>query len=414
MTVTAFSLKLVIMPHFRRRHALSIFENHLKYSPLVGVFGHRQVGKTSFVSHEIKNYITFDDEDQVLLANQSAKQFVARHGNQKFVFDECQMCPGLFPALKEWVRNNPKPGQFVLTGSVRFSSRKAIRESLTGRIVSLELYPLTLTELLERPLPETFLRLIKLDSFDHSVYETVHKPTVLEQNNWLKYLELGGLPRLAFTRDPKHRIDLLDSILKLILDRDLRMVTDTNLSLDTLLRFLKHIATQAWEPLNFAETKRLLGLNEATQKKLISGLESIFLIRRLSIHSRKTATFLLEDQLEEVLLGGGGLSLSRQIYGALYRNLRAQFGYRSGILFDSFSYRLRSGAWVPLAFRSGQNEIGIIAIEDDEPTVGQRRSADRFLRNFPRGKIVFVKPEITAPLVIEPRIMICAAASLVI
>ena len=50
--------------------------------------------------------------------------------------------PELFPALKEFVRLHKKPGQFLLTGSVRFSSRKANGESLTGRIVTIKIPPL--------------------------------------------------------------------------------------------------------------------------------------------------------------------------------------------------------------------------------------------------------------------------------
>ncbi len=323
------------------------------------------------------------------------------------------MCPPLFPALKEWVRKHPKPGQFVLTGSVRFSSRKAIRESLTGRLVGLELYPLVLTELLERKLPGTLPSIMKADTFDHALLQALPKPSRTEQATWEKYLEQGGLPRLALTRDPRHRLDLLDSILKLILDRDLRMVIETHLSLETLLKFLRYIATQAWEPFNYSEAKRILGLNEVTQKKLLFGLESIFLVRRISIQGKRATTFLLEDQLEEFTLSNQTLSLSRQIYGALYRNLRAQLGYRSGTLFECFSYRLRSGAWVPLVFRANGKEIGFVVIEEETPNIGQMRSASRFLRDFPSGKVVFVRPQVSAPEIIEARIVSCSAASLV-
>jgi predicted AAA+ superfamily ATPase len=138
------------MAHFRERHAQVFFEKLNRYSPIVGVFGHRQVGKTTFVSHSVASYVTLDDEDQLKQALAGAKAFVAAHGMEQTVIDECQMAPPLFPALKEWVRTHPKPGQFVLTGSVRFTSRKAVRESLTGRMVSLELYPMVLSELLER------------------------------------------------------------------------------------------------------------------------------------------------------------------------------------------------------------------------------------------------------------------------
>ena len=69
-----------------------------------------------------------------------------------FGIDECQLAPALFTALKLRVQAFKKTGQFVLSGSVRFTSRKAIRESLTGRIFNLELLPLTISEANRLPL----------------------------------------------------------------------------------------------------------------------------------------------------------------------------------------------------------------------------------------------------------------------
>jgi len=125
--------------------------------------------------------------------------------------------------------------------------------------------------------------------------------------------------------------------------------------------------------------RRKLKLSEATQKRLLYAFESIFLIRRIPILGKRSDTFLLEDQLEEWVLSQEKLTTVSRVYGALYRNLRAQFGYRSGILFECFSFRLRSGAWVPLVFKSGGREVGFIVMEGHEPTLGQKRSADRFL-----------------------------------
>lgn len=408
------SIKSVGMAHFRKRHAQPLLDQLLQYSPLVGVFGHRQCGKTTFVSHSQKHYVSLDDEDSLREAMESAKAFVLAHGGRRAVIDECQLAPPLFPALKEWVRDHPKPGQFILTGSVRFSSRKAIRESLTGRLVSLELYPMVLSELLERELPDSLPLLLQATHFDHSCSTTLKKPSRHEQVAWEKYLIQGGLPRLAFTRDDRNRQDLLESLLRLIVDRDLRMVVETRLSPETLFKLLRYIAAQAWEPYKYADARRVTGLSEVTQKKLLYGLESIFLVRRISIEGQTGDTFLLEDQLEENTLTRGAQTSERKITGALYRNLRAQLGYRSGKSFECFSYRLRSGAWVPLVFRSGGRELGLIVYAGDEPTLGQRRSASRFLRDFPHGKIVFVSAHAKGAEVLEDRVLSCAAASLVI
>jgi hypothetical protein len=402
------------MPHLRPRHALSLFQNLAQYSPLVGVFGHRQVGKTTFVSHSGADYVTLDDEDQLAQAMAGAKAFVARHGSRQTVIDECQMAPPLFPALKEWVRKHPQPGQFILIGSVRFSSRKAIRESLTGRIVSLELYPLVLSELLERELPDVVPGLIEARQFDENTVHQLVSPKRQEFTAWSKYLEQGGLPRLTFTRDERNRSDLLDSLLRTILDRDLRMVLETRLSLETLLKFLRFIATRAWQVFQYAEARRETGLTEVTQKRLLVALESIFLVRRVPLEGRSGAIFLLNDQLEERFLSRGRLEAELQVLGALYRNIRAQFGYRPGASFELQSFQLRSGARVPLVIRTDVGELGIIAIAGSEPTLSQKRSADRFLRDHPRGKIVFASTGTPPAKVWDARVLSCSAVSLVL
>ncbi len=219
------------------------------------------------------------------------------------------MAPPLFPALKEWVRKHPQPGQFILTGSVRFTSRKAIRESLTGRIVSLELYPLVISELLERDLPDIVPELIRARQFDQNTLLGLMAPTRQQSDAWTKYLERGGLPRIAFTRDERNRNDLLDSLLRTILDRDLRMVLETRLSLETLLKFLRFIATNAWQIFHYSDARRETGLTEVTQKKLLFALESIFLVRRIPVSGRSGAIFFAQRP------AGGAVFVARAAAG---------------------------------------------------------------------------------------------------
>lgn len=131
------------MPHERQRHLAPLLSKTMRFSGIVGVFGHRQVGKTTLAHRLGSAYVTLDDPVQLNRAQRDGAQFLSelresspkQRSSRPAVIDECQMAPPLFPALKEWVRTHPKPGQFLLTGAVRFSSRRAIRESLTGRML---------------------------------------------------------------------------------------------------------------------------------------------------------------------------------------------------------------------------------------------------------------------------------------
>ena len=141
------------MPHQRARYVSASFLRALTHSPIVGVLGQRQVGKTTLVSSLANESVSLDVAKNLEFANQNPDLFLE---NRSFPLgiDEAQLSPSLFPALKEWVRVHPKKGQVILTGSVRFTSRKAIRESLTGRIANVEVLPFTVSELKERPLPQ--------------------------------------------------------------------------------------------------------------------------------------------------------------------------------------------------------------------------------------------------------------------
>ena len=120
------------MAHTRVRFLTSLVKKGLSFQGIVGVFGHRQVGKTTLLEMLSQRYATLDRVIELTQATENPVGFLnGLLGNQQkrpVAIDECQLCPPLFPELKEWVRTHKEPGIFLLSGSVRFSSRKAIRE----------------------------------------------------------------------------------------------------------------------------------------------------------------------------------------------------------------------------------------------------------------------------------------------
>jgi hypothetical protein len=382
------------MAHFRARHLLARFEKLCKFSPLVGVFGHRQTGKTTLVEKVSKIYITFDDRGQRQEAENDPSLFLRNNQGTRTVIDECQMVPDIFPALKNWVRVHKRPGQFVLTGSVKFTSRIGIRESLTGRMGSAELLPLTVSEILEKDLPDSVLTLLSAKDFLRlglGMYGTRYFKR--EAKSFVAYLNSGGLPGICFVRDSRTRVDYLDLLLNLILDFDLRQVVETRLPLSTIKSLLSYIARNSLKPYSYAEVKREIKLSEFTQKKLLHALESIYLIRRFRVDGAKGELFLLEDQIEEYILSGGENERSTQTITGLYRNIRAQFAYRSGELFEFFQYRTRGGAIVPLALKADSGIMGFIVIRASSPNLSEKRSAESFIRKYPHAKVLYLSDE---------------------
>ncbi|MEK7691581.1 MAG: AAA family ATPase, partial [Bdellovibrionota bacterium] len=235
-------LYLQCMPHERIRQCGDLYRKVVSFSAITGVFGHRQVGKSTYVASVCRHYFTFDDEQTLLSARRDPRAFLHAKKTFPIAIDECQLEPRLFPAIKELVRTRKQPGQFILSGSVRFTSRKAIRESLAGRIVSIELLPLVLSELASRPLPEALPSLLRMKSFSETAVSSVFCGDKSKDHELEKYLLRGGLPGLCFVREERLRSEALNALHQLILDRDLRLIVETRLSIEMLMRFLREIA----------------------------------------------------------------------------------------------------------------------------------------------------------------------------
>jgi len=107
----------------------------------------RQVGKSTLLRDllGLTNLVTLDDEEVRADAESASKLFLSKYP-RPFLIDEVQKVPKLFDAIKSEVDRNRIPGLFYLSGSQRFSHGELTQESLTGRIATIRLYPLTLLE----------------------------------------------------------------------------------------------------------------------------------------------------------------------------------------------------------------------------------------------------------------------------
>jgi predicted AAA+ superfamily ATPase len=380
------------MPHHRARYIEPLIAHSLKHSPIVGILGQRQSGKTTLVHSLAKEYETLDRRNVLESAQGNPDLFIANRASP-FGIDECQLAPALFPALKEAVRVLPKKGQFILTGSVRFTSRKAIRESLTGRIFNLELLPFSLSESHSLPLPKVLIDLQILTA--SRILSIVSKnPAEIPEKEFDRYLESGGLPGICFQREASVRLTYFESQLETLLDRDLRLVQATTVPFANLKGLLTLMAQNQGQPTDYAELARSSQISVITLKRLVSSFEAIFLIRRLlSAGGTKAPVFFLEDQgLASYLLKSEPTSISPlyNVLRGLYGNILPQFHYRPELQALAYQYRTRGGAVVPLAFKTIHGHLGIIPSLTDEPSPAALGSARSFLEKQARSKVAII------------------------
>ncbi|MEM0992090.1 MAG: ATP-binding protein [Bacteroidota bacterium] len=226
----------------------------LAWSPIVGLIGSRQVGKTtlakSLQSQLRKPSIYLDlelDTDRYKL--QEAEHYLTQHEEQCIIIDEVQILPSLFALLRAIVDQRREAGRFILLGSAAPHIVKLNTETLAGRIVYHELSPFSYTEIKNR-----------LDWRLH----------------WLR----GGLPNALLAEQSIIARKWMSDFVETFVHRDLARLgfSISSQNLRNLLSMLAHIHGDL---LNVSRLSKSLGVSTPTVNKYLELLEGSFLIRRL-------------------------------------------------------------------------------------------------------------------------------------
>jgi len=392
----------------RKRYIEPLINKAMGFSPLVGVLGHRQVGKTTLLEKFCKSFYTCDKTSIKTEALSNPEKFIKDRAGQWVGLDECQLIPELFPELKDWVRTHPKPGQFLLSGSVRFTSKEAINESLTGRITNLELLPFTLSEIEGKPLNTFILEYMKTQNAEGFSKNLRFDLSALKKTNLLvnKYYEYGGLPGVCFIRDKKIRSQKIKDQLQTLLDRDVRLVKKIALSYNDILATLKSIANQQGKPLRIETLQKETGVSVPSIKKLLFCFEALYLIRNLPIEGgMKGNSVFFEDHAEwNHLLDHQSDSID-QLNHFTYLTTRAPFHYQIGEVAQFFQYRTRGGALIPICIRTKEGVLGIVPILNLKNKDQISGSINSFLKNYLNGKILIIHPNFDPPHASHPRVL---------
>lgn len=330
------------MTHQRTRGTEDLIAKTLSYAPCVGVLGMRQVGKTTLLKKFASTYRTFD-EDAFLRGFDGEKTALLEHSPGPVGLDEIQKHPPVFDALKLSIDNKKRMGRFLVSGSVRFASRKQVRESLTGRIVTLEVFPMGLAEchgkktslILRRAHSNAFAPLLK--NAKQAAWAT---PAQREH-----YATSGGLPGICFRRDAAVRGELHEQHLDTLLRRDIHLVRQMRLSYQQLRDLMTALAGIEGLPANLSHLSRQTGCSMPTIKSTLQALEGLFLVRPYG------KTWFIEDAgLAHHLRGGGMTNTRMTMIREVYRELRLQHSLY--VRHDAVMrpYLTRGGIDVPFLF----------------------------------------------------------------
>lgn len=366
------------MTHFRQRSASHLIKKALTYSPVVGLLGMRQVGKSTLVKEYTDSYHTFDDESFLVKFQSDGKSIL--DSNQTIGLDEIQKYPPTFDLIKTLVDQKRKPGRFLITGSIRFSSKKNIRESLTGRIITFELFPLTLSECHSQPLSKFLATLFSTSKITQSILDKFESTSWADEGKISYYFQTGGLPGICFRRDISIRHELMRAHLETLLARDIHFIKRTTLPFSKLLNLVEEIAKREGTPMNALEVSKIIGTSHTSIRSLLDALEGLFLIRPYG------STYFIEDAgLSFYLKNTLRNDITRMdMIKMVYLELRAQIQYCLRTEVSMAPYQTRGGIDIPffLKHRSGK-QLAICVDTTDYPTEKSIKSLIWAKKKFP-------------------------------
>jgi uncharacterized protein len=224
----------------------SRLERSARTRPVIVLTGARQTGKTSTLLRLFPNhsFVSLDLPTEAEQAEKEPRSFLQRHP-APVIIDEVQYAPGLFRHLKAEVdAHRTRNGQFLLTGSQKFTLMKNVSDSLAGRADIIELETLSFAEI-------------------HAALPQIGVETAILR---------GGFPELYANTD----IDLIpfyNSYLATYLERDVRALTNVG-NLRDFERFVRACALRSANLLNKADLARDVGISPSTANHWLSMLEA--------------------------------------------------------------------------------------------------------------------------------------------
>jgi len=340
---------MVYDPRVIPRHAdRDAVRRALRRSRIVALLGPRQCGKTTlareFVRQDSPNY--FDLEEPSSLARLVEPETTLRPLRGLVVIDEIQRRPGLFPLLRVLADRRPSPARFLILGSASPELLRQSAESLAGRMETVPLGGLRLSDLGGRAM----------------------------DRHWLR----GGLPPSYTARSEADSLVWRRQFVQTFLERDMPQLGVTVPSV-TLLRFwtmVAHYHAQTWHG---AELARALAISEPTVRRYLDLMTGVFMVRQLppwfeNLGKRQVKApkvFIRDSGLLHALIGAGSkraLELHPKV-GASWEGYAVEEVLKALQPDQAFYWATYNGAELDLLLFVSGRRIGVECKRADAPAM---------------------------------------------
>ncbi len=240
----------------------------LKPNKALVIYGPRQVGKTTLLgdylqttSHKFRLDSGENFHVQDVLSSldfEKLKDYVS--GYNLIAIDEAQKVPRIGEALKILVDHFPGI-RIIATGSSSFELAGQVGEPLTGRKITITLFPIAHLEM-------------------NKIFNPFDLRTKLEE-----FIIYGSYPEVVSTSEKKEKIKLLHEISGSYLMKDI-LEFERVKSSQKLMMVLRLLAFQIGHEVSFHEIAQKVGMDHKTLARYVDLLEKAFVILRVGGFSR--------------------------------------------------------------------------------------------------------------------------------
>jgi uncharacterized protein len=356
-----------------RQRYLKQLRKDFRLFPVVCLLGARQVGKTtlarqfaSAVGGPVTHYDLEDPNDHARL-NDPMLELQPRRG--LIILDEIQRRPELFPVLRVLADERPRRRKFLVLGSAAPALLKQSSETLAGRIVYIELAPLSIDEV-----PAT---------------------------QWARLWSRGGFPISFLAASDSESARWRRSFRQTFVERDIPNLDIPHTPAPAALaRFWTMLAHVHGELLNWSELGRSMGVADMTARRYVDVLEGALVVRQLkpwheNISKRQVKSPKLYFRDSGLLHVQLGLATSADLHthprvgasweGFIIEQLRHILRAENDEL---YFWRTEHGAELDLLFVRGQRRWGFEVKRTSAPSV--TKSMHSALKDLALDKLFFV------------------------
>lgn len=263
-----------------------VFDEIIQYldeDVILVIIGARQVGKTYILfyleeylkkKNKVSYYMDLEDSRYLNILDEGVDAFVRHLKEEGFdtdkkiyvLLDEIQYMESPSSFLK-LIHDHHKAIKLIVSGSSSFGIKKKFTDSLVGRTVTFEIFPLSFEE---------FLR-FKEYKFVRGVKFTEKK--IDELKALLKeYVLFGSYPKIVLTQAREKKERFLQQIIDTYVKKDIRDIGNIK-ELDKFNKLIEALSSQSGSLLNVAELSNTCRLAKKTVEHYLFILENTYVIR---------------------------------------------------------------------------------------------------------------------------------------